>query len=283
MATGQLEPDIERYLHHSLRTDIHAHQRITANLPNNLTSLTKTIQGLLIHIEALDLYARKPSGLPPLSRKTLPVAERIDQILGLDPSPLTIARAPTKRVPVTCRDYALMLCSILRENAVPARVRCGFASYLVAGRYEDHWVCEYWADRCWRFADAQLDAEHCSHLSIDFDPIDLPVGAFLSAGNAWQAFQAGQIASALFGHRGATGPRMLHVNLARDLLALQGCEVSDWDSWRDSLPWEDGLDQISAAQCKTMDGVIASTNGADCHWASTVQPKSNVPLPFWRS
>ena len=44
----------------------------------------------------------------------------------------------------TCRDYALLMTSILRYRGIPARARAGFGKYFTKGRYEDHWVCEYW-------------------------------------------------------------------------------------------------------------------------------------------
>ena len=70
---------------------------------------------------------------------------------------------------------------------MPARVRCGFATYFTANPFEDHWVCEYWNDheRRWALADAQLDELQRAHLRIDFDVTDLPPGKFFNAAQAW--------------------------------------------------------------------------------------------------
>ena len=120
--------------------------------PKNLMS---AIQGVLIHGEAMEHY-----GLPTqvFSRETLSVEKRLAAILMKDDRPLVFARMPQDRTPGTCRDYALMLCAGLREHGRPARVRCGFASYLSATQWEDHWICEVREADHWRRIDAQLDS-----------------------------------------------------------------------------------------------------------------------------
>lgn len=84
--------------------------------------------------------------LPAVSRETLPVAQRLTRILEHNACPSRISRSPDSREIGTCRDLALMLCSMPRGKGIAARPRCGFASYFNAG-WEDHWVCEYWDSR----------------------------------------------------------------------------------------------------------------------------------------
>jgi hypothetical protein len=271
------------YLRQNTLTDLAGHAEAIAAIPRELPSLVCAVQGLLIHGDSLDFYGLEAGDLGQISRQTLPVAARLDQILILDASPLTDQRPPTRRSVGTCRDYALMLCAFLRHSAIPARVRCGFARYFVKGRLEDHWVCEYWAGGRWRLADAQLDYSHVEYLAIDFDPMDLPSGAFLTSDRAWLAFQSGSIVGQEFGQGSATGPSFLHVNLARDLMALQGCEVSDWDGWRDALPWADDLDPASAKQCAIMAVAIADLGKADPYEAQTSLMKTDINPPFWQS
>ncbi|MBI3798470.1 MAG: hypothetical protein HY268_16095, partial [Deltaproteobacteria bacterium] len=73
-----------------------------------------------------------------------PITEMLTQIRALDAQPLTSARAPGQRLACVCRHFALMLCVILREQGMAARARCGFGAYFTPGKFEDHWVCEYW-------------------------------------------------------------------------------------------------------------------------------------------
>jgi len=125
---------------------------------------------------------------------------------------------------------------MLRQRSIPARVRCGFATYFTARPYEDHWICEYWLSTKtrWVHADAQLDRLHRDHLGIRFDCADLPRGAFLTAGQAWKLARTGLAAPDEFGNSDAKGLWFLRVNVHRDLLALTNQHTSAWDTWRNS-------------------------------------------------
>ncbi|MEX2296165.1 MAG: transglutaminase domain-containing protein [Dongiaceae bacterium] len=224
------------YCSQTALTELGPHAAAIASLPDDVPSLVGVVQGLLIHGDWLDLYHLTDADFADAARATHPIATRLDIVLALDAAPLEQPRPPRRRSVSTCRDYALMLTALLRAKAVPARVRCGFATYFDEGRFEDHWVCEYW--RCdearWAIADAQLDAEHRAHLAIGFDGSDLPTGAFLNAAAAWQLYRSGKEDAARFGHGEATGAWFLRINLARDLLALRKQETSLWDRWREA-------------------------------------------------
>ena len=210
--------------------------------PAGLAELCAFIQGVVIHSDWASAYGVTAD----LSRETLPVARRLamaEQAGGRD-------LPPARRTPGTCRDFALMTCSVLRERGVPARVRCGFATYFPSNPFEDHWVCEHWRDdeNRWVRTDAQLDPLHRNHLRIVFDPTDLPTKTFLNAGEAWTAWRADEVADTAFGHGESRGAWFLRVNLMRDLFALRKQETSDWDSWR-SIPEDSkALDQEALAE-----------------------------------
>jgi transglutaminase-like putative cysteine protease len=54
----------------------------------------------------------------------------------------TASRGSSWRRRNYCRDYALLLCSLLRATGTPARVRGGYGTYFVAGLQDDHWVTD---------------------------------------------------------------------------------------------------------------------------------------------
>jgi hypothetical protein len=227
-----------------------------AALPADLGALCAVIQGIVIHADWATAYGVAAD----LSRQTLPVAQRLEMAALAGGRDLP----PDRRTPGTCRDFALMTCSALRERGVAARVRCGFASYFEANPFEDHWVCEYWRpdESRWALADAQLDALQRERLRIAFDPTDLPSGTFLNAGEAWTMWRAGDAEGTAFGHGPATGAWFLRVNLMRDLFALRKQETSDWDAWRsiadddrllDDYALADG-DRIASATCQVGHG-----------------------------
>jgi hypothetical protein len=126
-----------------------------------------------------------------------------------------------------------MLCSFLRSHHVPARVRCGFAVYL-GPAWEDHWVCEYWDARTgkWLLSDPQMDGLIAAKCRIEFDPVDVPRSAFMTAGEVWPACRDGKLDPNGFGHGNVTGMWFIKINVIRDHYVLNGHETSLWDGWR---------------------------------------------------
>lgn len=225
--------EVERWLGHTPMTDPGHHAGIIRALPPDLATLTGVVQGVLIHGDCLPEY-----GLPTSharSRATLPVAVRLDHIVARFPAPLGAARPPQLREIATCRDFALLMCAMLRCHGIPARLRCGFASYLGNG-WRDHWVCEHWhtAARRWRRSDPQLDAILRRAWGIDFDAGDLPPDAFVTSGRAWLACRRQEADPGHYGHGETSGLWFLMVNTIRDHEALHGRETSPWDGWRDT-------------------------------------------------
>lgn len=201
-------------------------------LPSDVGALCRIVQGVLIHSDWIAAYGANEAEFRAVSRETLPLAVRLAQIRDVDASTLTAERAPGKRAVGTCRDYALMLCGMLRQQNVAARVRCGFAAYFKKP-WEDHWICEYWRDGGWRRADAQLDRVIAPRLDIAFDLADLPADMFITAGEAWRRCRAGEADPATFGHgETASGLWFVRVNVMRDHYAVNDRETSEWDTWR---------------------------------------------------
>jgi len=222
----------ERWLSHGPMSDPGNGPLNFEGLPADVGALCRIVQGILIHSDWLSAYGTNEAQFRMVSRETLPLARRLKQIADLDGSALTAERALGRRAVGTCRDYALMLCGMLRERGMPARVRCGFASYFRRD-WEDHWICEYWHDGRWRRADAQLDRIITPRLGIGFDPTDLPAEMFITAGEAWRRCRSGEADPMVFCHgEQAGGLWFVRVNVVRDHHSMNGRETSDWDTWR---------------------------------------------------
>jgi hypothetical protein len=200
----------------------------------DIPDLCRVAQGLMIHVGWAGAYGVEltETRLRDLSIRS--VCEQLRFIQSADRRALSVPRAVASRMLGTCRDFALFLCSLLRHHGVPARVRCGFATYLGPNRYEDHWICECWhSDQGrWAMVDAQLDALQRDHLKVTFDSTDLPRGRFLTAAQAWRMCRAGEISADDCGQQAATGLWFMRVNVVRDLLSLAKTEISPWDTWR---------------------------------------------------
>ncbi|XAZ21502.1 transglutaminase domain-containing protein [Sinorhizobium sp. B11] len=244
---------LDRWTAHTPMSDPGQQAQAIAAFPDEVGHLAGIVQGLLVHSSWLADYGLDASKLGPSARQTLPIAERLADIMQRDDRPLAQARPADRRSVGTCRDFALMLCAFLRSKGVPARVRCGFASYFSA-EWEDHWICEYRDGGTgeWRLADAQIDAMLRRRKHIEFDAADMPRSAFLMAGEAWLTCRRGEAEPASFGHGGTIGLWFLKINVLRDHLVLNDRETSEWDRWReapeasrqvppDELAWLDDL------------------------------------------
>lgn len=133
----------------------------------------------------------------------------------------------------TCRDYSLLLCSLLRATGTPSRIRCGYAPYFAEGFDDDHWVTEYrLPDGTWRLADAQVSA---AVYEVPFDPMDVPRDGFPVAGQAWRVWGgAGAADPETFGVWADPGLRGLPLvldSVALDRAARNGTEPLPWGGW----------------------------------------------------
>ena len=231
-----METPAQYYRHHGPMTALGAHADEIRELPKDLASLCGIVQGVLIHRDiAPFLYDLKLTEAQREDGHLRPIAQMLTRIHELDPRPLTTAREYGKRLPGVCRHFSLMLCAILRQQGIPARPRCGFGAYFTPGKFEDHWVCEYWnaGEKRWVLVDAQLDAIQRKAMNIAFNPIDVPRNRFIIAGDAWQRCRSGRADPAAFGltYANLSGLWFVAGNVIRDLASLNRMEMLPWDVW----------------------------------------------------
>jgi hypothetical protein len=202
-------------------------------LPADMGELCRIVQGLTIHVYWAKRYGIKhiPERKAEVQLRTL--QRRLARSLELDPRPLTEARPLEKKIVGNCRDFSVLLVSILRHQGIPARARCGFATYFLPNHYEDHWVVEYWnlAQERWILVDAQLDAFQCEVLKIPFHPLDVPRDQFIVGGNAWQMCRSGQADPDSFGIADMHGLGFVRGDFVRDVASLNKVELLPWDCW----------------------------------------------------
>jgi hypothetical protein len=144
----------------------------------------------------------------------------------------------------------------------------GFGAYLTPGRFEDHWVCEYWhaAQARWILVDAQIDELQRETLQPDFDLCDVLRDCFVIAGEAWAQCRAGQADPTMFGLTplGESGPWFIAGNLLRDVAALNNVEMLPWDAWG-AMPRPDQL--LQQDQLSLFDRLAALTRAPDAAFA----------------
>lgn len=72
------------------------------------------------------------------------IEEKIDLLFSRNKSEITQVRKNENKIMGNCRDTSLLLCTMLREKGVAARVRSGFSTIFSPKKKYDHWLCEYW-------------------------------------------------------------------------------------------------------------------------------------------
>jgi len=219
----------------SRMTDPGRHRAAVAALPDDLDALIGVVQGLLVHIHLAEVYGVTVDDAAEDAVHERRVEAILDRALALDPAPLDVPRPAERRVLGNCRQVSVLLTALLRAHGQPARARCGFGAYFLAGSHEDHWVCERWdaeAER-WALVDAQLDAVQREIFGIDFPITDVPRDQFVIAGDAWSSYRAGRIDADRFGLSlmGEGGSWWIASNLIRDAASLAGIEMLPWDAW----------------------------------------------------
>jgi hypothetical protein len=214
-------------------TDPGAYADLFEALPTGIGDLCRLVQGVTVHIFWAESYGLTLDPVRQAEVQLRSLQRRLRRTQELDPRPLTQVRSPEKRIVGNCRDFSLLLVSILRHQGVPARARCGFGAYFMPDHFEDHWVAEYWdvAQQRWILVDAQLDAIQCEALNISFDPLDVPRDQFIVGGRAWQMCRSGQADPDHFGIFDMHGLGFVRGDFVRDVASLNKLELLPWDCW----------------------------------------------------
>ncbi|MEI5097896.1 transglutaminase-like domain-containing protein [Streptomyces sp. PmtG] len=230
-------------------------------LPRDVPGLAALVRGVLLHRAEADSFGyAMPKERLHGDAESRYVPEILRVLAERGDTPLTEAREPGARFVATCRDFALLLCALLRETGTPARVRGGYATYFQAGFHDNHWVTEYWtAGRGWVLVDAEVfDDRH----DTAFDPLDVPRDAFLVAGDAWRACREGRADPDTFWVSGVPqikGLSLVRADVVADLAALTGVEPLPWDGW--GVMEKDDAD-VTEDDLVLLDAVAAATAAA---------------------
>ncbi len=243
-------------------------------LPNDVPSLVRIVQGLVTHEFVASLFygiavpdERRGEG------HIRPLEQMLDRIFALDDRPLTVARPPERRLLGVCRHFMVLLLGMLRAKRIPARGRCGFGAYFNPPYFEDHVVCECWkaAEERWVLVDPQFDEVWRTRARIDHDILDVPRDRFLIAADAWAQCRAGNSDPGKFGivTGNLRGLWFIAADLVHDVATLNKMEMLRWDAWgatpRPKAP-------LQAEDLAFFDGLAALTRQPDksfgelCHF-----------------
>lgn len=235
---------LDFYTRPAMMTSVGDHASPFDALPRDVAALARVVQGLLLHEHWADAYGVALSAERRGESHLRPVARMLERLSARDGAPLSVTRPVEARLVGTCRHFTVLLVAMLRAKGVPARARCGFSAYFTPGRFEDHWVCEYWnaAEARWVLVDAQIDDVQGAALRPDFDLLDVPRDRVVIAGDAWAQCRAGEADPSTFGIADMHGLWFIAGNVVRDLAALNNVEMLPWDQWGVMLGLDEPLD-----------------------------------------
>ena len=122
-----MSDDVHAYYRSQSRiTDPGRRADLYANLPSSVAELVTLVQGLVIDKDLVALFGLDIGDVQRLGElDTRYLSEILALLLTKDPRPLDDRQEPSKRFIGSCRDYALLLCSLLRHAGIAARLGCG--------------------------------------------------------------------------------------------------------------------------------------------------------------
>ncbi|NLM57601.1 MAG: transglutaminase domain-containing protein [Clostridium sp.] len=233
---------LELYLEHDIMTKVNTMKSMVADIPKDIKTIVAYVQNILLHQHWAKAYGLELSE----ERKKEPFIRSFEEKLiflnKMGFNHVSEQRSNENKMVSICRDFSVVASALCREAGIPARARCGFATYFEEGKYIDHWVLEYWnsKEQRWIMVDAQLDELQQKALKLPFDPLNVPEEYFLTGPRAWLICREGKCNPESFGIFKWWGYEYLQCNLILDVNSLLKVPMQPWDSWKGykSLPIE---------------------------------------------
>ena len=208
---------LDFYRQYSSFTNPGEYKYLYENLPDSLPELCSLIKSQFIHP-----YAELPqySEIIPEERwneslKYPTVKSVLEGLLSYNAAGLVSDRKPEDRLVLICRHNAILLASILKYRGIPARVRAGYATYIIPDFHTNHAICEVWNENKnrWMLVDPSMNMIDFSRDKFDF------------SNDAWLQMQKKEIDPNLYGMPGQyPGVVSIIAIVCTDLASILGTE-----------------------------------------------------------
>jgi hypothetical protein len=163
--------------------------------PKTVPEIVDVVQNSVIHVFWAERYGLSLTVERRNEVNIRSAADMLRKIYEIRHTPFTEERELSEKLVGNCRDFTVLTVSLMRQNGIPARARCGFGAYFSGPedkiQYADHWVAEYWDGARWVLIDAQIDDFQRQEIGLDFDTLDVPHGKFITGGAAWTMCKEG--------------------------------------------------------------------------------------------
>ena len=258
---------LDFYRQYSSFTDAGEYEYLYKNLPDSLPELCSLIKSQFIHP-----YAELPRYRDQIpkerwndeSLKYPTVQSVLEGLLSYNSSGLVKDRKPEDRLVLGCREYAILLASVLKYRGIPTRTRYGHATYIIPGFHVSHVICEVWDEdeKCWMLVDPGTGM-------IDFsrDKFDL-------SNEAWLKLQRKEIDPNLFGIPGKyAGIGSIVSKVVADLASVLGTEYTGYQ-YAPILDYafkNDGQLTLTGKQIEMLNGISELMKSIDADNLSKLQ------------
>ncbi len=207
------------YRQYSSFTDPVEYEYLYENLPDSLPELCRLVRSQFIHPYAeLPKYREQfPKERWNESLKYPSAISVLEGLLSYDSLGIMYDRKPEDRLVLGCRHNAILLVSILKYRGIPARVRCGHATYLIPGFHTSHTLCEVWNENemRWMLVDPSTNMVDFSKEKFDF------------SNDLWLKMQRKEIDPNLYGiPRRYSGLVSIVGKVCTDLASILGTEYT---------------------------------------------------------
>lgn len=228
-----MEKVLDFYRKHGVMTEIKTMKHMVTDLPKDIESIVTMVQNILLHQHWAKSYGLEIEDKRREEPWLRSVEEKLIYLNKLGYSHVLDKKELKDKMIGICRDFSVMAAAFCREVGIPARARCGFATYFEEGKYIDHWVLEYWNEdkKRWIMVDAQLDDFQREKLDISFNSLDVDEKYFITGPRAWMMCREGKVDPELFGIFQWWGYDYLRCNLILDANSLLKIPMQPWDGW----------------------------------------------------
>jgi len=215
------------YLKTSMYTDLGPYKFFAQSLPDDIELLGAMQRMQTIHPLNVSKTVAKEIKNHKLTQEedVMPTAiAMLNELLRRNPN-YTTTRKEEDKLHISCRGQAILMTSILKAKAIPARVRSGFAKYFDKnGPYLDHWICEYYNNQSKRWTLVDADSFGTND-ELEFEMSDVPYNQFLFGAEAWLAIRNKKISgNQIYNIGGLEGYYAALISLMDDFNALMGNE-----------------------------------------------------------
>jgi formylglycine-generating enzyme required for sulfatase activity len=213
---------LDFYRQYSSFTDPGEYAYLYKNLPDSLPELCSLIKSQFIHpVAELPIYRDQiPKERWNETVKYTTVKSILKGLVTYDSRGFVKDRKPEDRLVLGCREYAILLASILKYRGIPARVRYGFAPYLIPGFNSNHVICEV----------QNKNDKHWMLVDVGTNMIDFSREKFAFGNDSWLKMQKKEIDPNLYGVPGEYSKNNGLVSIATmvclDLASVLGNEYT---------------------------------------------------------